>query len=425
MREIVYDLRSNGLLSLLKALIITLVLVGLYNIHSLSRDTDQAIDRSFAAQSGYNLYTLVDALFDPLRFQEFRTSTENLATVGAFYDLLNNNDSLIFLSAFNQPVPIVQFKGGEKFGYTYGTEMRLGGFYEDPLGRSVVDVKSLQLNQQVFDFYDLRVGKGHAIVWDDVDYSSSVIPVLLGSSYEGVYNIGDELEGWLYSNGSMIFRVVGFLENNSSLYYKDEVNHYLDEYVIIPYPPNLDISLYDDKDFYGILSFAMINGDIAAPKEMASQEVLSQLDVIKYLSGYGEYTLTNTPAYLVQLSLMRHLLEDNFSLIAAIQLLLAVVGTLVVFFLDCALCARRKQKTATWTLLGAGASTIAKRHRRFWLVEYALIAILLFVSFTFLPNQNYISLFVTVGALACFAVVDAGFQRVFLSRMMAALERKG
>lgn len=76
MRELVYDVRSNGLLLLLKVVIIVVVLIGLYNVLSLSEDTDRAIDQSFTEQENYHLYTVVDTLADPELFYDFRNSPE-------------------------------------------------------------------------------------------------------------------------------------------------------------------------------------------------------------------------------------------------------------------------------------------------------------------------------------------------------------
>lgn len=424
MREIAYDLRSNGLLRLLKVLIIGLVLIGLYNMHSLSENTDRAIAQSFTSQTESNLYVLADTLLDPSLFEDFRNSPDKLSTVGNFYDSLNCDDDLVFLSLFNQAIPIAQFRGGEEFGYTYGTEMQSANNFGDPLGRQVFAAKAMQINQHTCDFYGLRVEQGAQITWGEVDYSSGCIPVLLGSSYKGVYEIGDELAGWMYSKDAR-FKIIGFLEQSSSLHYKGEVNFYLDKYIVVPYPPSLAIDNFDDLEFYGILSIAMVNGDIAAPREMPSQEVLTRLDSIKSVTGYSEYTLLNAPTYLVQLTLMRQIMEDSFALIAAIQAALTLVAAAVLFFLDYSLCVRRKEKISAWVLLGEGASMITKRILGFWTTDYFLALILIITVYCFVPNQNFSSLLVTVGALVLIVFLDIVLQRRFLLLTMNSLGQKG
>lgn len=344
-----------------------------------------------------------------------------MRTVGAFYNALNDDPSLQFLSVFNQSVPITQFHGDERFGHAHGTDLRGFGEYEDMLGRTVKDIKALQLNQQAFEFYRLKVSSGKSFNWDDADCSSSDIPVILGSSYRSHYGIGDELEGGFYTHDAVTYRVIGFLEENSSLYYKGEVNYYLDEHMLIPYPQSLDLDQYGDDDFFGFLSFAMINSDIAAPKEMTSREVLARLDSAKSTSGFSDYTLLNIPSYLVQLSFMRQLLEGNLYLIATIQVLLAAVALIVIFFIDRSLCSRRGRKTEVWATIGDSTAVIVKRHGLFWLAEYAVILLFLLLVFGFLPNQDFITLFYVIGVLLCIAALDILFQYALLLRVTRRL----
>lgn len=417
MREVGYDLRANAALVFLKVAVTVLVLVCFYNIVSLSQSTDEAIDRSFSGQSGYELYRLSDTLSDPSLFQAFRDSPEKVASVGAFYDALNNDDELLSLSAFNQPLPIVDFKGGEEFRYAYGTGMPNAGLYQDPLGRSVVNIKSLQINRHVFDFYGLRVEEGDSIDWNRVDYAADEIPVLLGHSFKGVYGLGDKLPGWLYGH-EKLFEVAGFLEANSAVYYHGEANYYLDESVVVPYPASLAYDSFPDKELYGIVSFAAVNSDLAVQKKVDSKSVLTRLSLIGQASGFQDYTLLNVPDYLVQLTLMRQIIEDNFALVALIQVLLSATAFIVIVVIDQALCNRRKRKTALWMIVGDDSMAAARRHWRLWSVEYAARLVCLLLALWLLPNQNGVSLLTALGALVCFVFVDALVQRLMLAALL-------
>ena len=415
MKEIFFDLKRNGLLVLLKAIVIALLFFSLFNVISLSQDTDEAIVQGFENQSNFNRYTIIDSLTDPTSFSEFRASTEKIETVGAFYEALNSSEEFTFLSAFDQGVPIVNFKGNDEFMYGYGSGMPSQQEFEDPLGRTVLPIKSLQINSHVFDFNNIEISNGEEIAWEDIDYSSSTIPVLLGSSYLGIYGVGDVLEGWLYTKDS-VFEVVGFLDKNTSIYYKDEPNYYLDDYLVIPYPDNLDPELFEDKNFYGILSFAMINGDILAPKNLTSQNVLVQLDLAKSISGFSDYSLINVSSYLVQLSMMRNLIVQNFELIASLQLFMTIIGLIIVFIIDKSLSNRRKSKMAIWALLGNDAAQLAKKCTSFWLFDYLLVLAFIITAFSFALNQSYVALFVTLGLLFCFAAIDILAQRFMLRK---------
>ncbi len=83
----------------------------------------------------------------------------------------------------------------------------------------MVNVKSVQMNQAAFDFYNLKTESGTALNWDEIDYAADSIPILLGADYRSVYDIGDTLKGNYYSQ-IVEFTVVGFLEADSSVFTK-------------------------------------------------------------------------------------------------------------------------------------------------------------------------------------------------------------
>lgn len=290
--ELIYSIKSNKLFYLLSVIILSafLVIVGIFTylqigIHTTTKQIQ-------AVYQGKKLYTLIDSLQDADAFSKYRENGTNINRVGQFYNALSSSSDFRFISTFNQPIPIRNFRGGDKFLYS-----------ENNPG-----VKCFQLNQNSFNFYNLKILNGIDFSWDKVDYKTNKIPVLLGSDYREVYNIGDSLFGNYYSK-NYEFVVKGFLAPNSFVYYKGNPEFYLDQYIIIPYPPkcySVDPSAFL---FEGILYFAMINGDISS--DVSENNLVNKLDRIADETGFNQFEIIGLPAFSHRYSEMVSVISNN------------------------------------------------------------------------------------------------------------------
>lgn len=416
MNEYFFDLRRNGLIIAVKAVIVVLFLTGLYSTASLSESTRNAVNQSFSSGNDQNLYSLTDRLTDDDDFSEFRRSVDKVATVGEFYNALNESNQVTLVSAFAQPVPIADFRGGDAFDAWASADHASGGVYSDPAtGKDTRDVLSMQMNNQAFDFAHLALQKGKLPDWENVDYSTGKIPVLLGANYSGVYELGDEIEGQLYFQ-PFTFQVSGFLEPDSSMFYKNAINFFLDDHLIIPYPPKFTAPTAESLYFDGFLSFAMINSDVVAPKSVSSDEVLGHLDTIGRETGFTNYALIGVPQYLTQFSLTRTLLIDNAWLVGLLQLALGVGSALVLTVLGVFAYRRRIVAMDVRWKIGAPGESLEKSMASMVFVEWVLIAVLFALVYRALPNTG--SADVTWIALLCavVAVVNIGAASLALRR---------
>ncbi|GAA3708074.1 hypothetical protein GCM10022377_22390 [Zhihengliuella alba] len=415
--ELVFDLRRNWLILTCKALTWALLAVTVFNIASFAQSTDTAINRSFSAEAETNMYQLVDRLADPEDFYEFRQSRTNLEQLGAFYDELNEADEFDLLSVFDQPVPVRDFRGNETFDAGYGTEGSVGGPYTDEVGRRVQDVKAVQLNQKAFDFYRLAVSEGTPPDWGDVDYSDGAVPVLLGSSYAGVYEVGDVIDGNFYTL-PMRMQVTGILEEEASLYYQGEMNFYLDHHLLIPYPPSAEQFAAQDQVFYGILYFAMVNADIAVPRGLSTDQVLGELAEASDHSGFEHYAVANLPDYLLQFSLVKSIIQDNLALVQGIGVLLCLGVLVASGFANAQLLRRRQAKALAFWRLGYSRGAIRRMLLLTALVQYAAATAGTAVGLSLLPQASPAGLWSAAGVLVLLVSVDAAHESHLLRRLI-------
>ncbi|WP_251711967.1 hypothetical protein [Lactococcus ileimucosae] len=293
-----------------------------------------------------------------------------------------------------------------QFDYAFDTERTKKGFYQDEqTGEKLFDVKALQMNARTFSFFNLSVKKGTTIDWDTVNYDSGVLPILLGSDYNGVYNVGDIIEGSLYFKKYQ-FEVVGILRENSSLFYQNNRNTFIDNYFIIPYPPKLPKVTEKDKEFYGILNFAMINGNIAVSRDMTGTELLNKLHDISLKSNFSHYTLLSMPAYLIQFNFMYNIIQKNLSLIFGVIALLSLSLYIVLRCLDKVMIKRRLNIIKYFWIKGYRARDIKFVVLKYTMTEYMLSSIIFLAVYLTSSIKRLELLFILLIAQAGYFTID-------------------
>ena len=264
--ELLNDLRSNWTIIVAKIVLLVLLALCWYNVASFTQSTSQAVAQGLSADADVDLYTVIDDL-DPDAFEAIRRDQHAVDDVASFVDRIDDEPRFDFISSYDQPVTVQDFRGDDRFDIGYGSEYTLKGKYQDESGRTVQDIKSIQLNETAYEFAGLSVQDGVPIDWDAVDWGSGRIPVLLGNEYRGVYELGARFTGAVILQEQEL-EVVGFLEPDSAVYFRGEANHYLDDTVIVPYPPTLaglDRAALDrlDPELFGRLVFQVLNADLA------------------------------------------------------------------------------------------------------------------------------------------------------------------
>jgi len=173
-----------------------------------------------------DFYKMVDNFYDPDEFYNFRTDNQNINILANFYNTLNASSNFDVLTSFNQAiaVDIDDFNGDQRFYYNSDE-------FIDNSQSPTINIKALQLNQKAYDFYNIKVEGNSGIAWNSISYKDDSIPVLLGSEYKSFYKIGDIITGNYYSKNTN-FEVIGFIETDCSINYKNTSNITLNTYTL-------------------------------------------------------------------------------------------------------------------------------------------------------------------------------------------------
>ncbi|QSB21929.1 hypothetical protein [Curtobacterium sp. 24E2] len=426
--ELLNDLRSNWTIIVAKIVLIALLALCWYNVASFTQSTSQAVAQGLSADADADLYTVIDDLA-PDAFEAIRRDERALDGVAAFVDRIDDEPEFRFISSYDQPVTVQDFRGDDRFDVGYGTEYTLNGKYQDESGRSVQDIKSIQLNETAYEFAGLSVQDGKPIEWDAVDWGSGRIPVLLGNEYRGVYQLGQLISGAVILQQQEL-EVVGFLEPNSAIYFRGEANHYLDDTVIVPYPPTLaglDRATLDglDPELFGRLVFQVLNADLAVDRSLDFSGVVARLDKIGDETGFRSYTLLGVPTYLVQLSLVRQLIQDNLVLVAALLVVLTAGVGIITAFLSRLLHHRRAPVAHVHHLLGKSPDHTSRLFRPSRLTEYTAAFGLFLATSEVLLNDSATARFGAGAALLLWCVVDGALSRRAVRIELTTQHRRG
>ncbi len=403
--ELLCDLRSCWFPRLVKCCVaVALALCG-YTALAFATATDGAVQQSFSRQAEYDIYGLADNFMaDPDGFYDFRCSDDNLRALASFNDALSTSASFTFLSIFNQPVPVADFKGGPEFGYSYA--MGRGGDEVQLDGSAAFNAKCVQINRAAFEFYGLRVAQGTAPAWSQVDYSQGRVPVLLGSKYAGIYAAGDTFTAGLYGR-TMAFEVVGLLEAGSVVSYQGDAAYGLDYSIVVPYPQSFAAMGQVGDGFNGIVLFAYMNGDVAVPKGTSTEALLDDLDRVGLNAGFADFGVAGLCDYSTKMAQVRQLISANAELVAGMVALATGIGCLIVAAADRSICQRRDKRRRVAGLLGRGHEWLRDCfgiEAVWWVLACALVVVAVHV----LPYQNSPALLAAVAGLTIACLVDMG-----------------
>ena len=403
--ELLCDWKNCWLPRLIKCCVaVALALCG-YTALAFAKAADGTVQQSFSRQAEFDIYGLTDNFMsDPDGFADFRRSDDNLRALASFNDTLSTSTSFTFLSIFNQPVPVLDFKGGPEFGYSYAMGQGSDEVQQD--GIAAFNAKSVQINQAAFEFYGLRVAQGSVPDWSRIDYSQGRIPVLLGSKYAGVYVVGDTFTASLYFR-TMTFEVVGMLEAGSVVSYQGDPAFGLDYSIVVPYPQSFAAMGQVGDGFNGIVLFAYVNGDVAVSRGTSTEALLDELDRMGVETGFADFGVVDLCDYSTKMAQVRQLIASNVGLVAGMVALAVGIGCLIVGAADRSIWRRRGKRRRVAALLGSG-----REWRRECLgvdaAWWALACTVTVAAVRALPYQNTSALLVALAGLAIACLVDVG-----------------
>ena len=244
-----------------------------------------------------------------------------------FYKKLISEKSFLFMSIVEQPIEI------------YGTvipDIFLDGYEDGEAERSIYDMegqdwyrtKSLQVSDKFFSHFNIQIEKGRGFEEKDYMYhKGDEIPVVLGSEYDGEFQIGDKIKcDYLFED--VVLKVIGILKEKQFFY--DEMEKEFKScgrYIILPALSSSD-SGYFDKIRLLLQMGGVIVSDLGYPEvEEIFYELVKEADVEKYSMYLEDPEMAKrTTDLFQQYSSMTEEVLKQFKVIAGILLFFVIIS---------------------------------------------------------------------------------------------------
>ncbi|MCM3339389.1 hypothetical protein M3650_12260 [Paenibacillus sp. MER TA 81-3] len=331
---------------------------------------------------GKSIYQLLDGYYDGEEYQNFVSQPGYLERLKSYYNELDHTNDFDYLAMFNHHIllkdnglPNEFIEGYEQGNRKYQTKIENATF---------TAVKSFQMNKQALDFFGLVAAEG--TTWSEHDFKGfeDTVPVLLGASYRNVLHIGDETTINFY-NKSFNIRIIGFLKENSKLYFNNDTEFYLDKYILLPYreydnKPTSEV----DELFQQAVYFAMINGYIVTDNDpSSSQSMMQRINAIAQKSSIGSYSFIGlNPHFLKYRGLMTVLQEDK-TLVQTVFLSTALLNLIIIIII---LFLQQKKRLSFFAIHYINGATKVGLIKMQWIEIFSIILAAYVTSFIVLDQ---------------------------------------
>lgn len=189
---------------------------------------------NISRSADYHYYCVQDRMFNEDE-QDFRSKDDHIARLKILLDSIRNDDRIAFFDRHENPIELFCsdipdiFLDGYESGYAEDNR-----FLAD--GRDISRVKCVWVGDKIWDEFGIRFARGEK--WENAEEDGDVIPVVLGSAYEGLFEVGDVFNGLTptrYEYSGVTFKVCGILEKDQTMIGSfDYIN--LNRYMLIPLP---------------------------------------------------------------------------------------------------------------------------------------------------------------------------------------------
>ena len=201
---------------------------------SLSKDASESYgSRDFHKLTLGASPEIFQRVFAKENLENVKTAFEELKADPLFQFRYNIENSVSFLSFEDETWGIDDFPPW-KDEFVYGYEWGRPSIYDD-----FIELKAFYVDELFSAEPFVSLDSGEYFSDDDFFVHSSenmIIPVIMGSSYRDLYQIGDELPNAHFaSDATLTLKVIGFFEEGSYFFDNNNARQILNRYMVVPF----------------------------------------------------------------------------------------------------------------------------------------------------------------------------------------------
>ncbi|MGS0764881.1 hypothetical protein [Syntrophomonas curvata] len=176
-------------------------------------------------------------LYDPFNseniLRSFRNESDAEERLMRFHERLENNPYFRYLDLNSQSIYIQNYSGPKKFIKGYEDGRADLNKPVDISGNLYSSVKGMQFSELVFTTFEPSLQSGRYFLSSEYNYrEDQPIPLILGSEYQEIYSLGDQLNIYFLGLHSRA-RVVGFFNKDSYVFLNGDIC-YLNRQMVMP-----------------------------------------------------------------------------------------------------------------------------------------------------------------------------------------------
>lgn len=210
----------------------------------------------------------------------------SIQTINGFKEIIDflNNSSFDYYEMYTQHLD---------FSFEQNADLYFS--VTDQLVSSGDHVKSVQISENVQKDFDFSLSSGRFLLPKDFNHKKGVaIPVLMGSAYSDIYEIGDVFSAY-YLFSPFSFEIVGFLKSSSEISLSSGSIH-LSKYIVMP-SINFDDLPQSDTDYVTQkIHYANKTSGKAKTTESGFDYAYSYIKSILENSTVGSYSTSSSSA---------------------------------------------------------------------------------------------------------------------------------
>ncbi|WP_251577839.1 ABC transporter ATP-binding protein [Paenibacillus sp. MER TA 81-3] len=287
-----------------------------------------------------NLYQISDNLYGETETMFF-SEKNSVDILNDFVTGLAVNFESEYYKATWQPIGISNFKGDVIFDAYYESGSNKSPYVVN--NKSYKDIKSIQLNSNVFDMNQVQISVGKKFDNDDYifDKYNNNIPVILGSELDGVYQLGETLD-ILYYRKEFKGEIIGFLDSSQKIMTTKEPETILDRYIILPIMRFTEVPAItkENKIFVIASLLSQTNGRIVT--DATPLEIRKKLDEIATKANFKEFSVIGANGIAIN-SIVR-MTETNRSTLFVCVIAIFTIST-ILFMYTTAITIRKNVET--------------------------------------------------------------------------------